>query len=217
MKTYNPSKKALQTAVDLMPVFPELVKHAEDGHSFRNWYRDAFEAIDRVSKSIGHDRTRFACALSALSPRVAVRRNVSLLQQLIDSPSQVVGLESTFNKAHDCLFGDGSTYREMLDIGATLGKPSGMKTGSFARNLLGDEYAVTLDVWMARALGVDAEKLFGSRPLYFAGSVLVRQAAIVTGMTPAQCQAAIWHSVAFKSGRLVMGDFGQLLGEYFSC
>ena len=217
MKAYNPSKKALQTAIDLMPVFPELVKHAEDGYAFRNWYRDAFDAIDRVSKSIGHDRTRFACALSALSPRVAVRRNVSLLQQLIDNPSQVVGLESTFTKAHDCLFGDGSTCREMLNIGATLGKSSGMKTGSFARNLLGDEYAVTLDVWMARALGVDAEKLFGSRPLYFAGSVLVRQAAIVTGMTPAQCQAAIWHSVAFKSGRLVMGDFGQLLGEYFAC
>ena len=217
MEAYKPSKKALQTAIDLMPVFPELVRHAEDGRAFRNWYRDAFEAINKVSRAIDLDRTRFACALSALSPRVAVRRNVSLLQQLIDEPNTVVGLESTFSKAHKCLFGDESTYREMLDIGATLGKPSGMKTGSFARNLLGDEYAVTLDVWMARALGVDPERLFGSRPLYFAGSVLVRQASIVTGMTPAQCQAAIWHSVAFKSGRLVMGDFGQLLGEYFSC
>lgn len=220
MKTYSPSKSAFNAARYMEPVVPRLVELGQRGHADRNWYRDATRSIETVCSHYGYNVERFTAALSALSPRVAVRRNVALLEQLTrfdpfgDCPP-VVGLGESWRKAWGFWTGERSVS-DFVAIGQYLNKPQGMKTGSFAANLLGDEFAVTIDVWMARAFEVEPEKVFGSRPLYWACSTLVRQASIELKMTPAQAQAAIWHGIAWESGRLTMGSFDGLLREYFS-
>lgn len=217
--SYNPTKQATKARKDLEHLIPSLCDMARRGRGFRNWYRDATKAIETVCARYGYDIERFTCALSALSPRVAVRRNVALLEMMtrhdISGPCPaVVGLSDTWRKAWGFLSGAEDTS-DFITIGQGLTQSTSMKTGSFAANLLGDEYAVTIDVWMARAFGVDPEKLFGSRPLYWACKDIITEVAGIVGMTPAQAQAAIWHSVAFDSGRLTMGDFASLLNEYF--
>lgn len=219
--SYKPTKQALKARKSLEHLIPELCDMARRGDGFKNWYREATVAIERVCNHYGYDVERFTAALSALSPRVAVRRNVSLLEHMTRSLGSsncppVVGLSDTWRKAWGFLVG-AESVSEFVAIGQNLTQSTSMKTGSFAANLLGDEYAVTIDVWMARAFGLDAEKLFSSRPTYWACKDIVTEVAGIVGMTPAQCQAAIWHSVAFDSGRLTMGDFATLLGEYFSC
>ena len=146
MKSYNPTKAAFRAARYLEPVaLPRLVELGNRGREDRNWYRDATRSIETVCSHYGYNVERFTAALSALSPRVAVRRNVALLEQLTqhdpfgDCPP-VIGLGDSWRKAWGFWTGNRSVS-DFVAIGQHLTESQGMKTGSFAANLLGDEYA----------------------------------------------------------------------------
>jgi hypothetical protein len=68
---------------------------------------------------------------------------------------------------------------------------NGRKTNAFARNIAGDKDAVTIDVWMIRAAGMDANKGVNDTEYRILAEV-VRELAANRGMYPATAQALIW-------------------------
>lgn len=185
---------------------------ASEGLSFAGWYEDAQRAIEAICIPRGWDSVRFACALSALSPRVAVKRNVSLMAALTrGEPLQ--GLKATWRKA-ELIWSDPQGIDladDMLTIADTLPPGSAYKTACFAANLTGNFEPVTLDSWMCRAFSEPIEKM-SSRPFYRAATAVVQDIAQELGETPAGVQSAIWHAYALsEGGRVAMGQFGDLL------
>ena len=189
-----------------------LIELAEAGLPYAGWYIDAQNAIESICVPRRWDSVRFACALSALSPRVAVKRNVSLMAALTrGEPLQ--GLKATWNKASLIWTQPRGIdlADDMLNIAATLPPGSAYKTACFAANLTGDFEPVTLDSWMCRAMGAPIEKM-SSRPWYKAATETIQGIARELDETPAGIQSAIWHAYAFgEGGRVTMGQFGELL------
>ena len=67
----------------------------------------------------------------------------------------------------------------------------GPKTKAFAANIIGDDHAVTVDVWAARIAGITEEQL-ARVGVYEAVAHGYRLAAKRAGITPAQMQATTW-------------------------
>lgn len=188
----------------------ELERLAKKGRPWANWYCEAWHAIDWICTPRGWDTVRFCCALSALSPRVAVRRNVALMAALTRGEEQQ-GLTATWNKAA-LIWNDPKGIdlaNDMLNIADTLPPGSAYKTACFAANLTGNYDPVTLDSWMMKAFGVPIEKM-SSRPFYWQGTIAIQTVA-EGWLSPAACQSAIWHAYAFENGRQTMGNFAELL------
>jgi hypothetical protein len=66
----------------------------------------------------------------------------------------------------------------------------GLKTNAFARAIAGDENAVTIDVWMCKAGGLNTNA--PSRQQYRELSQAVIDVSNVIGLTPRVTQALIW-------------------------
>lgn len=81
------------------------------------------------------------------------------------------------------------------------GKIRGLKTRPFAAALAGDEEAIVLDTWMAKIFGVD-QKVFGTKRGVAEYSAHIRELARMTGLTPAQTQAALWCGYIRSLGRV---------------
>ena len=191
----------------------ELTQLAESGLAYAGWYENAKDAIEAICVARGWDSVRFACALSALSPRVAVKRNVSLMAALTRGEPQQ-GLKATWNKA-SLIWSQPNGIdlaNDMLNIADELPPGSAYKTACFAANLTGHYEPVTLDSWMCKAMGAPLEKM-SSRPWYQAGTETIQGIAAELNQTPAGIQSSIWHAYAFQNGRKTMGNFAELLLE----
>lgn len=68
---------------------------------------------------------------------------------------------------------------------------NGDKTNSFAKNIAGDMEAVTLDVWMIRAAGLDPTKSL-NKTQYKDISHILKTEAAMAGYLPAVFQALVW-------------------------
>lgn len=160
------------------------------GWDGRFWYRDAKEAID----TSGYNPSRFAAVLSIVSPRVHVRRSVALARRYMEEGELGPDVMRSVRLAL-------AHYEQTSEI-------RGPKTEPFARALLGDEEAVVLDVWMAKAFDVDPGTI-GRKYNIVPAVKAVRRLAAEHGITPAQCQAAIWTGIRREHGRS-----GGSLAEY---
>ena len=69
------------------------------------------------------------------------------------------------------------------------------KTRAFALNLMGNENAVTIDVWMMRAAGIPDNVKLASANRYSILSDIITRLAHRNNLTPAQTQAIIWCAV----------------------
>lgn len=181
---------------------------AEAGRAMKGWYRDSWQAIEKL---FGEDAERFTGLLAALSPQQGVKENLRMAvdawqtwveagrpadRASVEALFPVVGrkwssvqkrwinqyatveMEARFNNAITAL----------TDPGAEL---SGNKVESFRRNLRGDFDAVTNDIWMAY-FSEWQQKVFDTETGYLAGSYLVRRAAKKLGWTPAEAQETVW-------------------------
>jgi len=191
----------------------DLIQLAKSGLAYAGWYENAKDAIEAICVPRGWDSIRFACALSALSPRVAVKRNVSLMAALTRSEPQQ-GLKATWGKA-DRIWNDPQGMDladDMLNVADELPPGSAFKTACFAANLTGNYEPVTLDSWMTKAMGAPLKSM-SSRPWYRAGTETIQGIAEELNQTPAGIQSSIWHAYAFQNGRKTMGNFAELLLE----
>lgn len=154
------------------------------------WYANASKCVVKLASITGHSIERTARVISILSPRVSVRRNlvasIALLSGL-ERPSGV--MRAPWDRAQ----------RDIL---------RGPKTTAFARNLLGDESAVTLDTWAWRALGI--EEYPARKAIWEAGRRRYHKAAERLGVTPAECQAGVWQT--FRGGNVTFGSCLRSIG-----
>lgn len=163
----------------------KLVSIGCDGLHGRHWYRDAVAQIDYVSSKEGWDRDEFAGVLATMSPRCSVLRNIRMaLHFMHHRDIRVVpmrGIRTSVQKFLD---------NRIID---------GQKVGAFYRNLCGCPDSVTLDVWMAYALGID-QKQFKRRDVRIKAIDRVYRVAMAMRITMSEAQACIWTGYRSRRG-----------------
>lgn len=155
------------------------------------WYSDAGEDAETLGRLAGRDAEMGAAVLAHLSPRTPWARNVAGAYALVAD-----------GRAPGCLRRNVARAREAIDADRPLDTLNGPKTASFARNILGDTEAVTIDVWAARvALGdaADDDKILDRVGVYGAVAHAYRLAARRLGVEPSTAQAVTW--VVARNGR----------------
>ena len=156
----------------------------------RDWYpaarREVRELCARAPDGIGP--VRVAAIVAALSPRAQWAVNLRWAGAILDAareglPCPAVSLTHCRAKAWRIAHG-ASPARELR----------GPKVRAFWRNLSGDESAVTVDTWAARAAGAEPDKL-DRAGRYEAIAHAYRSAALSLGELPSALQAITWLEV----------------------
>jgi hypothetical protein len=141
-------------------------------------------------------REHAAAVVAHLSPRTTWARNVAGAMALVTGGERAA-------LAVGCMSANVGRAVSAMDANDALSTLKGPKTAAFARNLLGDRDAVTVDVWAARiAFGDsvgDPEKALGRTGVYAAVAHAYRVAAASVGVTPETMQATTW--VVARNGR----------------
>lgn len=175
-------KNRIKTGPKMMA---HLHKLATIGATHRDWYASARGTIARHCEVNGWDSGKFVAVMAVLSPRCSVKRNwdntVAFMRYGMVLQGTMRGLVTSLN--------------HLLETGEIRGP----KTSAFARCLLGDESALVLDVWMAKALGVPQAVVTRKDNLAIAYK-LCGKIAEQRGWTMAQTQAAIWCGICITSG-----------------
>jgi len=168
---------------------PKMMDHlhrlATIGAPHKDWYASARGTIDRWCAQNGWSVGEFVSVMAVLSPRCSVKRN---WDNTVCVMRYGAPLQGTMKGLHVSL----------SHLRAT-GEIRGPKTAAFARCLLGDESALVLDVWMAKALGVPQAVVTRKDNLGIAYK-LCGKIAGQRGWTMAQTQAAIWCGICITSG-----------------
>lgn len=162
-----------------------LNAYADRGASLRDWYAEARASIVDLCLREGWDYDRFVCILAVTSPRVSVLRNYKFAEHYMRTGYFLPDMMRAI--------------RASVKHYEATGEIRGPKTGAFARNLLGDETALVLDVWMARALNVE-QKVVNRKDNMRTAYRLVGTVAADRGWTIAQTQAAIWCGICKANG-----------------
>jgi GNAT superfamily N-acetyltransferase len=193
-KLYAQAQKTLDrhianTAGDL-PNTQKLLAMYRKGIEGQDWYRSTKAELQSV---FGPDTNMFIDFLAATSPNTTVASNTSLalkayMQWKAGKPFTGY-LPETIKSLDKAAAGE--------DFGA-------LKVRSFRKNLHGDPMPVTVDRWIARALG------FGDQPTppqYKFMDYLITQVAQKKGLEPRQVQAAIWKTIKDAEG--IAGQGGE--------
>lgn len=171
-----------------------------DRESGARWYREDSETVLGALVAAGAPTREHASAVVAhLSPRTTWARNVAGALALVSEGE-------TGARALGCMSASVARAVSALsaaDAEGAMATLKGPKTSRFARNLLGDSEAVTVDVWAARvAMGAcveDPEKVLGRTGVYDACEAAYREAAHRMGVDPTTMQATTW--IVARNGR----------------
>lgn len=152
----------------------------------REWYADATEIAEALAAASPYSVDQCAYVIAALSPRLPWPENVSGATTAVESHARGIradrwsgnGLGANKAKAERILSGD-------------LGALSGPKVTVFARAILGDPDAVTVDIWMQRACKLRDDRA-PSRVEIAAVTAAVHRVAEACGETPRDLQAIVW-------------------------
>lgn len=170
------------------------------------WYGDAGRVVADIARLSGDTSETVAAVIAQLSPRTTWSRNIAGAYALCCSGSEMTRadgiLRANYTRAAYALM----TGRQNADPIATINGP---KTRAFARNILGDRTAVTVDIWAARiALDphwsrgegyADLGKILDRSGVYTAVANAYRVTAARLGIDPTTLQAATW--VVARNGR----------------
>lgn len=178
---YLPTKKTLTARA--LRWFDQASPHdIEEGAT---WYAEAHALASDLAPAISQDGggiERAAEVIAALSPRTIWARNAAGAYSLMVHDMALPGLLSD-NVARARRILDGERLADIVS--------KAPKIQAFARNIAGDTEAVTIDVHMAYAMGID-EKTLDRVGCYEAASEAVRAAAVARGVEPSTMQATVW-------------------------
>lgn len=168
-----------------MESIEKLTRYACTGIDGRYWYKQATAGIGYVADAEGWDSDEFAGVLAVTSPRCSVLRNIRLgLHFMHFRNDRVIPMKAIRRSLHNFLDGKGI---------------NGPKTRAFYRNLAGDYGPVTLDVWMAYALGINQTD-FSRKASHAEATRRVVRVARRLRIEPAEAQAAIWTGYRRERG-----------------
>jgi len=164
----------------------KLTEYACAGLHGRDWYRNATAQIDFVADAEGWNRELFAGVIATSSPRCSVVRNIRMsLHFMKFRDLRVIPMKGIRSSVRRFVLGRGIT---------------GPKTKAFFHNLSGFYDYVTLDVWMAYALGIDQTD-FNLVESHRKATDRVVRVGRRLGIAPAEAQAAIWTGYRNLCGR----------------
>lgn len=152
-----------------------------------DWYSTAHEIAVDLAHQAGITIECSAAVLAHLSPRTTWQRNV-------------MGAYAVVLKGDARTLMPANVERARLAMAAEhpLTTLNGPKTSRFARNIMGDYFPVTVDVWAAKIAGV-SEKQLGRKGVYEAVEAAYQVAALKRGVDPAIMQAVTW--IVARNGR----------------
>ena len=164
--------------------YRQIVKSAKASQveQATQWYADAeavaHEIVD-IYKTRGMDVSleQAASIVSAFSPRQRWSTNVRQALRFAHGDDTMRCLPNNLKMA-----------QRALEIG--FDALNGKKTNSFARNIAGDENAITIDIWMMRSAGLTKDS--PNKTDYTQLSEAIEKIAQETAMTPRTIQALIW-------------------------
>jgi hypothetical protein len=168
---------------------PEDVK--DEG---RRWYDNQRELIRELSRTHSLPVDTVAAVVAALSPMTRWPENIAGAIRMLrafesgaaEPPRNCTLFYKNACKAWGILHGENAW--ELFTHSP--------KVRSFWRNLVGDEDAVTIDTWMARAVGEDKLAAQGLKPEPYNRIVAaVKDAAQQVAETPAEFQAIVWVQI----------------------
>lgn len=158
----------------------------EEIEAGQHWYDEANALCVRLSSPHGHTVPQVACALAHLSPRITWKQNIEYIETMaIGKPKPRACLTRSWEAGSRALVSD--------DPLATFSRAA-LKTGAFARAILGDRNAVVVDVWSARAAGV-GESMVRSTRGYHAVAEAYRRGATRERIAARDLQAIVWVHV----------------------
>ncbi len=143
----------------------------------RNWYKDD---IKHIQENFA-DSKLFSALLAATSPRVSVSRSYKMSIHIYNQFNSGQAIDYT-----------GIIPAAIGNIKRALAgqELSGPKVRSFYQNLIGNENAVTIDVWMLKFFGIHNKGLTVKQ--YGKLADKVRRYAKRIGLTPSSLQAILW-------------------------
>ena len=178
-----------------------------------NWYNDIYGVL--VGYFGEENAITFAKLLAATSPRQDVVRNMKLaiaaFGKYILELKQQIGQKAedpTFQQGLKARLGTAFMRTLVPNIMRAMGvgeaelkaELSGSKVNNFSKALAGDPNAVTMDIWMARAMGLTSPAPFDNAEDYEVFANAVRDLAREAGVQPRQYQAAVWAGVRKEWG-----------------
>lgn len=153
-----------------------------------DWYNRAEREATALAAGTRLSPAQAAGVIAALSPRVQWRPNLDGAAAIIaaaargdSEPPIVAGLPDNRAKAWKIASG--------ADPNVILGGP---KVRAFFANITGDHDAVTVDVWAARAAEGCRDDRAPTGKRYARIADAYRAAAVKRGVSPRECQAAVW-------------------------
>jgi hypothetical protein len=155
----------------------ELLQYAQRGLYGKSWYTVANAQINYVAQSEKWDLSELCGVIATTSPRCSVLRNIRLSLAFMNTRDlTVIPMRGIRTSVTNFLNGKGI---------------AGIKTSAFYDNLMGNLDRVTLDVWMAYALGIDQSD-FNKKATHAEATRRVVSVASILGIKPAEAQAAVW-------------------------
>lgn len=160
-------------------------QHRREGE---DWYESARMTARAIAETHGLSERHVAGIVAALSPRVAWSSNIAGARRIAEAiarrrPEPVVA-GTLSNRRKAWAIARGAEPEAVL---------SGPKVRAFFANLLGDDDAVTVDVWAARAAEGISREPTPARYALIADAY--RDAARLRGVSPRVMQATVWVAV----------------------
>lgn len=175
-----------------------LTDYYHNGHSARLWYDETWEFLQQEFQQ---DAKLVAGMLAVTSPNATVQANVTLALRAYRQWQSGEAFEGYLGTVKLAL-------RQLVSPEpVVLGGP---KIRCFYENLTGNLTPVTVDRWIARALG-KAKNPANERE-YMQMSLQVAEFAKIMGEEPARAQAAIWQGIRHaEQTKFDYGDMRELL------
>ena len=177
---------------------------ASDMAEGERWYDTARLTAAALAAGTNLSVEQAAGVIAALSPRVRWETNVAAAARMISDAGRTKRMPSVAGYNRNCekawAIANGASPFDVL---------GGPKVTAFHANICGDENAVTIDVWAARAAEGVTNMRAPSGKRYTALADAYRMAARARNVSPMVMQATVWVYV-----RRIFGRGDQLMFEW---